>query len=368
VRRADRILHPRSCPQAGDDGVVGDAGAGDHQGMDLGSIGELLARQSGVISRSQLLGLGARPHDIARLIRRRELNRLHPGVYVEHTGPPSWTQRTWAAVLAVWPAALCLESALGHEPATGGLWTPGDASAQLRQPSPAVHTGSPIQVAVALERRVLVHRRARLDQLVQWNLGPPRVRYEHTVLDLAATASSEFAVVAVLAEACRSRRTTPQRLVAALRERHRTARRAWLYAVLADLAAGTASVLEHRYLTRVERAHGLPPAARQVRAVSATGVVYRDVEYATGLLVELDGRLVHNTATQRDADFERDLDAAVGGRSTIRLSWGQVVDRPCTTARKLARLLQHRGWPGPPRPCSPGCPIEPGAWRIGLTG
>ncbi len=73
----------------------------------------------------------------------------------------------------------------------------------------------------------------------------------------------------------------------------------------------------------MQRAHGLPRAAQQVRSTSSVGVVYRDVEYSGVLVVELDGRLVHNTAAQRDADFERDLDAALDGRATVRLSWGQ---------------------------------------------
>ncbi|WP_461665405.1 hypothetical protein [Gordonia sputi] len=33
---------------------------------------------------------------------------------------------------------------------------------------------------------------------------------------------------------------------------------------------------------------------------------------------------------------DRDLDAAVGAaRLTLRLGWGQVCERPCTTARKI---------------------------------
>jgi hypothetical protein len=127
--------------------------------------------------------------------------------------------------------------------------------------------------------------------------------------------------------------------------------------VLADIAAGTTSVLEHGYLTAVERAHGLPRAARQVRATTSVGVVYRDAEYPDGLIVELDGRLVHDSAAQRDADLERDLDAALDGRPTLRLSWGQVFDRPCRTAAKLAVLLQQRGWTGVPHPCSTSCTV-----------
>jgi len=138
---------------------------------------------------------------------------------------------------------------------------------------------------------------------------------------------------------------------------------------VADLDAGTASVLEQRYATTVERAHGLPAARRQVRATTATGVVYRDAEYAGELVVELDGRLVHNTVAQRDADFERDLDAAMDGRTTVRLSWGQVVGRPCHTAAKVAYLLHRRGWSGEPRPCGSSCPVDPGVvWWVRSTG
>ncbi len=204
---------------------------------------------------------------------------------------------------------------------------------------------------------VRVHRMTRFEERVQWNRSPPRLRFEDAVLDVACGARSEFAALGVLADACRSRRTTPQRLAATLAERSRSGRRRWLNAVLADLATGTTSVLEHGFRTAVQRAHRLPRPRLQVRSASPTGVVYRDVEYPGGLLIELDGRLVHNTVAQRDADFERDLDAAVDGQSTVRLSWGQVIDRPCRTASRIGQLLRQRGWTGHPRPCSPRCPI-----------
>jgi hypothetical protein len=282
------------------------------------SLADLLARQSGVVSRQQLATSGYRPHDIKRLLRRRLLARVHTGVFVEHTGPLTGQQRAWAAVLALWPAALCGESAVR------------DGSLPAGDPAP-------IHVAIDLERRptgppgVRVHRLAHFQGRVQWNRCPPRLRLEDAVLDVAGRAGTDFAAFAVLAEACRTRRTTPQRLARELAGRARIPRRAWLAAVLADLATGTASVLEQRYATAVERAHGLPTARRQVRGDSSAGVVYRDAEYVGELIVELDGRLVHNTVAQRDADFERDLDAALDGRTTIRLSWGQVVGRPCRT-------------------------------------
>ena len=316
--------------------------SGDHPAVDHGALAALLAEQSGVVARRQLLGLGCRPHDIERLIRRRALTPVHAGVYVEHTGELRWHQRAWSAVLALWPAALWGESALHDETDEPG----GD---------------TPVHVAVERQRRLVappglrVHRVVRFDERVLWNRSPPRVRYEDAVLEVASPAGSDFAAFAVLAEGCRTRRTTASRLAVTLAARPRVRRRAWLSGVLADLTAGSTSVLEHGYVTRVQRAHGLPRAAQQVRSTSSVGVVYRDVEYSGVLVVELDGRLVHNTAAQRDADFERDLDAALDGRATVRLSWGQVIDRPCTTASKISQLLQRHGWSGRPHSCSPGC-------------
>jgi hypothetical protein len=73
--------------------------------------------------------------------------------------------------------------------------------------------------------------------------------------------------------------------------------------------------------------------------------------------VELDGRLFHDSAAQRDRDIDRDLDAAVHGRTTIRLGYGQVFDRPCVTARRLAVLLHQRGWRGSATPCGSDCAV-----------
>ena len=72
----------------------------------------LLAEQDGVIARRQLLALGVGVNDLARLVRRRELARVHPGVFCDHTGPLTWHQRAWAAVLVGGRSALGLQSAI----------------------------------------------------------------------------------------------------------------------------------------------------------------------------------------------------------------------------------------------------------------
>lgn len=311
-------------------------------------IAAILDRQSGVISRRQALDAGLAPHDIRRQRRRREWAEVHPGVYVNHTGPLTWHQRAWAAVLVCAPAALCHESA---KRAADG-------------PGRATHDdGKPIHVAVESGRTpetppgVVAHRLAHLNAKVHWNTSPPRQRAEELALDLAAQATRDIDAIAELSDAVRSRKTTARRLGMALDGRKRVARRALLASVIADVAEGTCSALEQGYLARVERPHGLPRAHRQFKE-SIKGPLYRDAVYAQfGAIVELDGRLFHTSVRARDADLERDLDAFVAGRVTARLGWGQVYDRPCTTAYKLAGALQRLGWTGDFQRC-PRCPQQ----------
>lgn len=152
---------------------------------------------------------------------------------------------------------------------------------------------------------------------------------------MAAESRDDFSAIAVLAQAVQSRRTTAERIEEAMAGRSRISRRPFLREVLRDVAEGTCSVLEHGYLDRVERPHGLPRASRQLRA-SSRGPIYRDVEYRRfRLVVELDGRLFHSSAAARSRDLDRDLDTAVDGRECVRLGWGQVFDHACPDSGDL---------------------------------
>lgn len=320
----------------------------------LSPLDDLLDLQHGVISRRQALDCpGESDATIRRRTRRREWVTLHPGVYLNHTGEPTWQQRAQAAVLYAEPAALAGASAV--RAADGPGKRDHDDSA-------------PIHVVISSERDVReqpgirIERRASFAEIVQVNLTPPRVRIEHAALDVASRAATDLAAIATLSDVVRSRRTTPDRLLQAAQKYQRLPRRRLILGVLADAASGAASVLELEYLRRVERAHGLPRATRQVRAETAgpgrTRIVYRDGVLARfGVFLELDGRIGHSSSTERDADFERDLDAAVTDRSTIRLGWGQSYVRPCVTAAKLATLFRALGWEGEFKRC-PRCPED----------
>ena len=310
----------------------------------MDSIADLLGLQVGVVSRRQALERGLAEHDLRRLVRRRELAIVHPGVLVAHTGPLTWSQRAWAATLAIQPAALSHISALR---AVGG---PGRRDHDEDGP---IHVATDRQRRAVAPSGVVVHRMAGFEDHAVWHASPPRVRVEEALIDLASDTASDWQAVERLAGAVQARLTTATRLRTALDGRERIARRRFLTGILDDIAAGTCSVLEHGYLVRVERAHGLPRAGRQVPEAGTTPV-YRDVDYQPyGLIVELDGRLFHDSTAARDRDLDRDH-AAVTGRQTIRLGWGQVFERPCLTAERIASLLRARGWAGVPTSC-PQC-------------
>lgn len=310
------------------------------------AISQLLALQAGVVSRRQVTARGLTDADIARRLRRREWASVHQGVYVDHTGELTWLQKAWAAVLFSWP------SALSHESAVRAGEGPGRPGAD----DLSIHVMVARHRNIVAPAKVRIHRRAGFDEHVLWHRSPPRVRYEYAALDVAAAATTDFEAVAVLAKAVQSRRTTARRLQHALDVRKRLPRRAWMNGVLRDVAEGSCSVLELGYLRQVERAHGLPRAQRQQIGAGRVGRVYRDASYGRQL-VELDGRLFHDTAEGRDRDFDRDLTALASGKVTARVSYGQVFGRPCWTAGQVGRLLQAQGWTGSPVPCGPACTL-----------
>lgn len=315
--------------------------------MHLDVVADLLTRQDGVVTRGQLLSAQVTQARIDTLLRRRDLVVVHPGVYLSHTGAPTWSQRSWAAVLYAGRSALHLESA-------------------LHQPGKDAAPNGPIDVAVDWTRRVVprpglrVHRVGELEDKVQWNLSPPRVRIEVAAVGVAHRAADDLAAISALAAVVGSRRTLASRLRAEIDRRGRLRRRAMLTDLLVDLERGTHSVLEHGYLVRVVRPHGLPdPTSQQVDVDGATGREYRDAAQADlRLSVELDGQL-HDGTEARDADADRDLDDLARGWVTPRIRYRQVFATPCRTAARLAALFALRGWYGTPRSCGdPACAVE----------
>lgn len=317
--------------------------------LDEDSLAKLMALQKGVVSRRQVLSLNGRDADIRRRIRRRELTVVHPGVYVDHTGPLSIEQREWAAILFHWPAAVHRDSALRLY----GVRRDREA----RRPAAPVHVVVDAARTVTHVPGVEVERVRNVRSWLDGYRYPPRAKVEFALLKVASDRDLEGAV-AVLADACAQKKTDPALLVEALHKLKRLPGRQALLEILGDVASGAHSVLERRYLRDVELAHGLPTGERQVGEASGDKRVRRDVKYsAQHILVELDGQFGHRDAEDRWADLDRDLAAAVAASITVRLGWSQVL-LPCHVASALATILQARGWSGRPVPCGDDCPIS----------
>jgi len=315
----------------------------------LGLVEHLAWVQDGVVARRQILAAGGTDIDITRLLRRRELTQVYRGIYVNHTGRLTWTQRQWAGVLAFWPAALAHASAL-----------PGPPTAVLHV---AVAPGRNLRPL----HQIVLHRTPDFETRAELHRSPPAIRLEHATIDVVADELGRGdvrAAFAVVAHVCSTRRTSPERILLTLAGRRRVTGRSTLEAMLADLRDGACSVLEQGYLHRVERAHGLPAGERQTHSTATGRSTYQDVRYREqGVVVELDGRTFHDSPHDRDRDALRDLvELSRSLLITTRVTYGLVYGDACRTARLIADLLRQRGWRGRLRWC-PNCPAG-----LALTG
>lgn len=303
---------------------------------------DLAARQDGVVARGQLTAAGLAHHDIRRLVRQRLLVPTVHGVYVTHTGPRTWQQLAWTAVLAHAPAVLDGLSALRA------------AGMDVTVPDGVVHVAVEANRRLKPARGVFVRRVRDLEPQALWATSPPRLRVEPALLHAASQVDDDLRAVGLLTDAVGDRLTSPARLGSALAQRQRIRRRDVITDVVEGLASGTNSVLEHAYLRRVETPHGLPRGTRQLKLPGEKWP--RDIVHeAERVVIELDGRTHHSSSRDRTRDLERDASAAAAGFLSLRFGWGQVVGMPCETARRVVGVLQQCGWPGWPTSCA-RCP------------
>jgi len=317
--------------------------------------GALLESQHGVIARWQIRE-GRAVQMIDAQLRLHRWQPLYRGVYAAFTGPPPRLAVLWAAVLRAGPGAALSHGSAAEldDLADRPCWWIDVSIASGRQARiPGSDSAGPYP-------RIRIHRSSRIGQARHPVRTPPRTRIEETALDLTQAATSVDEALSWLARACSRRLTTPELLQSALAQRDRVRWRGDLTAALSDIGDGAHSLLESRYVRRVERRHGLPVAARQ--AVTSTGgqTRYLDNLYRQfGVAVELDGQVAHPVEA-RWRDIHRDNSVAAAGIITLRYSWADVSARPCRVAAEVARVLRLGGWTGQPRPCGPDCPAAPG--------
>jgi hypothetical protein len=102
--------------------------------------------------------------------------------------------------------------------------------------------------------------------------------------------------------------------------------------------AGVQSVLELRFLAMCEAA-GIPrPLVNEPLGPWVLDFRWPDLRF----VAETDGYAFHRTAAQRRRDAEKDAWLRARGLMVIRVTWGDVSERPAATAACLLRAMATR--------------------------
>lgn len=297
---------------------------------------EVAATQSGVVSRAQMLQLGASSTTITRRVRDGRLLLVLPGVYVVAGAPASVAQRWWVGLLATSPeAVLSFETAarihgISTVSADGPTVLTVRHSGWQRLPGVVVH-----QINDLLPQHVI-------DQD-----GLPVTTVPRTLVDLAAIWRRGRLRMAV-EDAVAAKRTTDADIGRCLRSVARRGKPGVrnLTGVLDGRGPGTAppaSQLEGDFFALVRRSP-LPEPRRQHPLPRRDGV--RNLSDAAWpevkLIVEVDGRRWHQRLADMRRDRDRDLQAAAAGWQVVRLLHEHVVGAPDETIHELLEVYAVR--------------------------
>jgi predicted transcriptional regulator of viral defense system len=309
---------------------------------------ELLAAQGKAIARCQGAEAGIDPRSMRSKVSGERWQRLHRGVYATFSGDPARETALWAALLRAGPDAV-----LSHQTAAERHGLIDAPSSLITITVPACRR--PVRAKIP---GIVIHRSDAILRTRHPAMLPPCTRVEETVLDLIQVATTFDDAYAWICRAIGRRRTTAGRLRRAMDDRKKMRWRRELTAALADANDGALSILEYRYVRRVERPHGLPAAIRQAGIRQGTGNRYLDNLYKEyGVCVELDGTAAHPEDEQW-RDKRRDNANLSSGIVTLRFGFPELGDHRCESAAYVATVLGRRGWTGTAHPCHrPACRV-----------
>lgn len=282
---------------------------------------QLAARQHLVFTIEQAHACDVAPGQVATRVRRRQWQRVYPRVYAATAGPLLIPARLTAALFYAGADAL-----VGHATAAA-LWG-------LPVPtSETVHLVIPHGRQVARQPGLEIHRAVDLPAEHRRRLqGLPVTSIDRTVADCLLSVRDRVAARALLAAAVQAGRTSPERLAAAT-SISGAIRRAWVRQLLDNVAGGSQSELELRFLELCRR-FGLPTPDRQVRVGR-----YR-VDAAIGdLLIELDSRSFHLDPASWERDLDRQNALIRRGRVVLRFTWRMITEHPERVAAQIRAAL-----------------------------
>ena len=291
-----------------------------------GPLAGLAARQHGVVAGFQLAAIGLSPTQVARLVRKGHLHRIHRGVFAVGHPRISREGRWLAAVLACGPGSF-----LSHGPAGQLLGiVNGRERFALHVSCDRGHRSRP---------GIVTHRpRALCPTDTTVRLGIPVTTATRTVWDLATTFTAlqtrrAFEQAEKLGKLDRGRLAS---LLAAGPNRKGAGTIRRLLAERALTLSETRSRLEE-LLLEICRDHGLP-----LPAVNVPLLGY-EVDFlwpAAGFVIEADGA-DHLAPAQRERDNDRDFALARAGYLVRRCGWAELTGRGAIAA-EIASILAER--------------------------
>lgn len=295
--------------------------------MDL-RIAELAERQHGVVTRSQLEGLGLGGNSIDRRLQLGRLHRLYRGVYAVGHRVPSRESRWMAAVL------LCGSGAVLSHRSAAVLWG-------IRDP-----TSRSIEVTTVAKSRSRgsIHRHFAVlpPDEVTTERGIPVTSVPRTLFDLAAVSPVDVVEHALRESEYRrlhDRLSLPDLLARYPGRRGSTRVRECLRR-RRDLPAGRArSWLELEFLPFLRR-NGLPRPRLNVWLQVGGRSMQVDCLWPGRVVVELDGFAGHGTRVAFREDRARDRRLRVAGYGVTRIAPEQLEDEPEEIAADLRALFE----------------------------
>jgi very-short-patch-repair endonuclease len=294
--------------------------------MDV-ALAALATRQHGVVSHEQLERLGFSRRAIARRIEAGRLHLLHRGTYAVGHVRLSREGRYLAAVLFAGDGA-----ALSHC-AAAELWDLRTARERRIDVIAPRHRRGDAGV------RVRAHALERLETTTRH--GIPVTTPLRTLLDLAAVVG-EHELERAIRQAEYAHLTTTALLAEAVTSRPGGRGCKSLRKVLAHLGEApglTRSELEQAFL-RFLRRHRLPMPELNVRMRIGGRQIEADCIWrARRLIVELDGRAAHDSASAFESDRARDSALAAAHWCVVRITNARMRNDGARVARELRALL-----------------------------
>lgn len=265
------------------------------------------------MARRQLLDAGLGSGIIRQRLEAGRLFQLHPGVYSVGTADPGHLGHLLSAVVACGNRAV-----LSHRSAAT-LWRLLEAKSG---PTDVTVPGKKAKLRRGIRRH---STRSLPPAEATSRLRIPCTTVERVLIDLAATRSPELN--RAVEQAFVNHLLGRTRMKAALHRANGRAGTGQLRRLLAGLLPQlpfTRSELERRFLKLIASGGLLMPIVNRHRDEHRVDFQWP----AARLIVETDGRGVHDNPYAFEEDRRRDLDLELAGWHVIRLTWRQVAEQP----------------------------------------